>query len=100
MKIIVREKADADLDAIFAWIAKDNPAAAVAMIRRFELAEQRHAIDQAQLGPSRCQRRVIGNPQCSGARATQHAATPLAREERTGSRAICAPACRAAMRIS
>jgi plasmid stabilization system protein ParE len=34
MKIIVREKADADLDAIFAWIAKDNPAAAVAMIRR------------------------------------------------------------------
>jgi toxin ParE1/3/4 len=34
MKIIVPEKADADLDAIFAWIAKDNPAAAVAMIRR------------------------------------------------------------------
>jgi plasmid stabilization system protein ParE len=34
MKIIVREKADADLDEIFAWIAKDNPAAAVAMIRR------------------------------------------------------------------
>src|SRR6266545_2561280 len=34
MKIIVREKADDDLDGIFAWIVKDNPRAAASMIRR------------------------------------------------------------------
>jgi toxin ParE1/3/4 len=34
MRILVRERADNDLDAIFAWIAKDNPGAAAAMIRR------------------------------------------------------------------
>jgi toxin ParE1/3/4 len=34
MRIIVREKADNDLDGIFAWIAKDNPAAARSVIRR------------------------------------------------------------------
>jgi toxin ParE1/3/4 len=34
MKIVVREKADRDLDSIFAWIAKDNPRAAAGMIRR------------------------------------------------------------------
>jgi len=34
MKVVVRRKADDDLDAIFSWIAKDNPGAAVAMIRR------------------------------------------------------------------
>lgn len=34
MKIIVRAKADEDLDGIFTWIAKDSPRAAVAVIRR------------------------------------------------------------------
>jgi len=34
MKIVVRAKADEDLDGIFAWIAKDNPRAAAGMIRR------------------------------------------------------------------
>jgi addiction module RelE/StbE family toxin len=34
MKIIIRERADADLDRIYAWIEKDNPRAAVEVIRR------------------------------------------------------------------
>ena len=34
MKIVVRAKADEDLDGIFTWIAKDSPRAAVAVIRR------------------------------------------------------------------
>ena len=34
MKVVVRAKADRDLDEIFAWIAKDNPAAARDMIQR------------------------------------------------------------------
>jgi plasmid stabilization system protein ParE len=34
MKVIVREKVDQDLDAIFAWIAQNNPRAAAEMIRR------------------------------------------------------------------
>jgi plasmid stabilization system protein ParE len=34
MKVIVRVKADEDLDDIFAWIAGDNPSAAAAVIRR------------------------------------------------------------------
>ena len=34
MKVIVREKADADLDNIFQWIAGDNPRAAAAMVAR------------------------------------------------------------------
>jgi toxin ParE1/3/4 len=34
MKIVVRAKADKDLDDIFAWIAKDNPRAAIDVIRR------------------------------------------------------------------
>ena len=34
MKILVRAKADEDLDVIFAWIAKDNPRAALEIIRR------------------------------------------------------------------
>ena len=35
MKIVVRKKADEDLDEIFAWIAKDNPRAAAGMISAF-----------------------------------------------------------------
>jgi toxin ParE1/3/4 len=34
MKVIVREKADHDLDEIHAWISKDKPGAAANMIRR------------------------------------------------------------------
>jgi toxin ParE1/3/4 len=34
MKILVRAKADEDLDGIFAWISKDNRRAAVEVIRR------------------------------------------------------------------
>jgi plasmid stabilization system protein ParE len=34
MKILIQPEADADLDAIYEWIAKDNPRAAVEMIRR------------------------------------------------------------------
>ena len=34
MKILVRPEADDDLDGIFAWIAKDSPRAASAMIQR------------------------------------------------------------------
>jgi toxin ParE1/3/4 len=34
MKIVVRAQADADLDNIFAWIARHNPRAATETIRR------------------------------------------------------------------
>jgi plasmid stabilization system protein ParE len=34
MKILIRPEADDDLDGIFAWIAKDSPRAAGAMIQR------------------------------------------------------------------
>ena len=34
MKISIRERAAADLDGIFAWIAKDNPQAAARVVRR------------------------------------------------------------------
>lgn len=34
MKIVIREQADADLDCIFEWIAKDRPRAAAEVIRR------------------------------------------------------------------
>ena len=34
MKIFIRPEADDDLDGIFAWIAKDSPRAASAMIQR------------------------------------------------------------------
>jgi len=34
MKILIRPEADDDLDCIFAWIAKDSPRAAGAMIKR------------------------------------------------------------------
>jgi len=32
MKVIVRAKAKDDIDNVFAWIAKDNPAAAIKMV--------------------------------------------------------------------
>jgi toxin ParE1/3/4 len=34
MRIVIRAKADDDLDGIFAWIAKDDPRAASDVIRR------------------------------------------------------------------
>jgi toxin ParE1/3/4 len=34
MKVVVREKAEDDLDSIFQWIARDNPRAAAQMIGR------------------------------------------------------------------
>jgi toxin ParE1/3/4 len=34
MRVIVREEAADDLDHIFAWIAKDDPKAAIEVIRR------------------------------------------------------------------
>jgi plasmid stabilization system protein ParE len=44
MKIVIRQKADDDLDGIFAWIEKDNPRAAVEVIRAgLEGLARRHA---------------------------------------------------------
>jgi len=34
MKVTIREKADADLDSIFSWIAQESPRAATEMVRR------------------------------------------------------------------
>jgi toxin ParE1/3/4 len=34
MKLIIRQKADDDLDGIFAWIERDSPRAALEVIRR------------------------------------------------------------------
>ena len=34
MRVIVRAKADDDIDRVFAWIAKDNPVAATDMVAR------------------------------------------------------------------
>jgi toxin ParE1/3/4 len=34
MKIVIREKAAADPEAIYAWIARDNPRAATATVQR------------------------------------------------------------------
>lgn len=34
MRVLIRPEADADLDSIFEWIAKDNPRAATDSIRR------------------------------------------------------------------
>jgi plasmid stabilization system protein ParE len=38
MKVVVREAAARDLEAIFEWIVKDNPRAATAMVERIGLA--------------------------------------------------------------
>ena len=37
MKVLIRPEADRDLDGIFEWIAKNNPRAAVEVIRRIRL---------------------------------------------------------------
>jgi toxin ParE1/3/4 len=34
MKVIVREQVDEDLEGIFAWIVRDSPRAATAIVRR------------------------------------------------------------------
>jgi toxin ParE1/3/4 len=46
MKVIVREAAEDDLDRIFAWIAEDNPRAAVEMVSRI-----RDRINRLELDP-------------------------------------------------
>ncbi len=46
MKVIVRETAEDDLDRIFAWIAKDNPRAAAALVSRI-----RERINRLELNP-------------------------------------------------
>jgi len=43
MKVVVREAAALDIDAIFSWIAKDNPRAAAAMVERIRLRINRLA---------------------------------------------------------
>jgi|NGEPerStandDraft_6_1074524.scaffolds.fasta_scaffold104049_3 toxin ParE1/3/4 len=43
MKVVVREAAALDLDAIFAWISNDNPRAAVEMVERIRLRINRLA---------------------------------------------------------
>ena len=43
MKVIVRESAALDLEAIFSWISKDNPRAAAEMIERIRLRINRLA---------------------------------------------------------
>ena len=43
MKVVVREAAALDLDAIFAWISKDNPRAAAEMVERIRLRINRLA---------------------------------------------------------
>lgn len=37
MKVVVREAAALDLDAIFSWISKDNPRAAIETVERIRL---------------------------------------------------------------
>jgi len=36
MRVIIRAKADDDIDHVFAWIAKDNPSAATDMVARIQ----------------------------------------------------------------
>jgi toxin ParE1/3/4 len=44
MKVIVRETAASDLDDIFDWISRDNPRAAVELVRRIRARINRLAI--------------------------------------------------------
>ena len=41
MKVVVREAAFRDLEAIYAWIAKDNPRAAAGVVERIRLRIER-----------------------------------------------------------
>jgi toxin ParE1/3/4 len=41
MKIVIREKAAADLEAIYAWIARDNHRAALATVHRIRARIER-----------------------------------------------------------
>ncbi len=47
MKVVVREAAALDLDAIFSWISKDNPRAAAEMVERIRLRVNRLAFPGA-----------------------------------------------------
>lgn len=44
MKVIVREAAVRDIDSIFDWITKDNPRAAIEMVRRIQNRINRLAV--------------------------------------------------------
>jgi toxin ParE1/3/4 len=44
MKIVIREKAADDLEGIFHWIAKDNPNAAIEVLRRIRRRVGRLAV--------------------------------------------------------
>jgi len=44
MKVVIHEAAAADLDYIFDWISRDNPAAAASVLRRISVRINRLAI--------------------------------------------------------
>lgn len=46
MKVIIRAKADDDIDHIFAWIAQDNPSAATDMVARIRERINRLATEE------------------------------------------------------
>ena len=63
MKVLIRPEADRDLDGIFDWIAKDNPRAAIDMIRRIRSKIELLATTGfAEIGPARPRTR---NPRIS-----------------------------------
>ena len=66
MKILVRPEADDDLDGIFAWIAKDSPRAASAMVRRIrarlDLLASTGFAELGRLGRVRGTRELIDGP--------------------------------------
>lgn len=43
MKVVVRESAALDIDAIYSWISKDNPRAAASLVERIRLRVNRLA---------------------------------------------------------
>jgi toxin ParE1/3/4 len=66
MKVLVRPEVDDDLDAIFAWIAKDSPRAASAMIQRIrtrlDLLASTGFAELSRLGRVRGTRELIDGP--------------------------------------
>ena len=66
MRILVRPEADDDLDGIFAWIAKDSPRAASAMIQRIrtrlDLLASTGFAELGRLGRVRGTRELIDGP--------------------------------------
>ena len=66
MKIFIRQEADDDLDGIFAWIAKDSPRAAVAMIEQIraqlDLLASTGFAEMGRLGSVKDTRELIDGP--------------------------------------